>query len=154
MIVSVFDDDTRLTIHLCELACDEPDDAMFEIVCIVEQYRQARINMRKCLFELCLGGSLASCVEVFEFREESVCTFVTGQEPTECCDGCIHATGSIDTWSYLESYQIGIILSYPISSCKESLESTRTRLLHLAESESCDDAILSYDGHAVRDGSE
>ena len=31
MIVSVFDDDTRLTIHLCELACDEPDDAMFEM---------------------------------------------------------------------------------------------------------------------------
>ena len=39
VIVSVFDDDAWFSIHLCEFACDESDDAMFEIVCIIEQYR-------------------------------------------------------------------------------------------------------------------
>ncbi len=36
MIVSIFDDDARFSIHLCELACNQTDDAMFQIGCIIK----------------------------------------------------------------------------------------------------------------------
>ena len=38
VIVSVFDDDTWLAIHLCELARDESYDAMLEVWRIIEKY--------------------------------------------------------------------------------------------------------------------
>lgn len=154
MVVSVFDDDTRLAVHLCELACDETDDPVFEIVCIIEEYWETRIDMRECLFELRLSGSLSGCVEVLEFREESIGIVLTCEEPTEGCKWCIHATSSIDSRSYLESDNVSIIFSYLVPSFEELTESTRARVLHSLESESRDGAVLSDYRHTVRDCSE
>ena len=105
--------------------------------------------MSECLFELCLGSSLTSGIEVFEFREESICSLVTREEPAKCCDRRVHATGSIDTWSYLESYEVCIIFSDSLSSFEEFPETTGTRLSHLGEPKGSDDTILSYYRHTV-----
>lgn len=39
MVVPILEDNGRLVVHLCELACDESDDPMFEVVRIIDEDR-------------------------------------------------------------------------------------------------------------------
>lgn len=154
MVVSVFDDDARLAIHLRELARDETDDPVFEVGCIIEEDRERGIDMFQGLLELSGSITLACLVQVLEFCEVLVCASLTREEPTEGREWSIHATGCVDTGSDLEPDQVCIALSDLVSSCEELAQTTRTRVLHLCEAECRDHAVLSYDRHTVRDGSE
>ncbi len=45
MIMPILEDDGRLVVYLCELACYESDNPMFEIVRIIDQDRLTRIDI-------------------------------------------------------------------------------------------------------------
>jgi hypothetical protein len=154
MVVSVFDDDARFSIHLCELARDETDDPVFEVRCIIEEDWERSVDILKGFLKLSFSVTLARLIQVFEFREEAVSILCAREEPAECSEWSIHATSRIDARPDLESYDICIALSDFLSSLQELAQSTRARVLHLGESECGDHAILSDDWHTVRDRSE
>ncbi len=154
VIVSILEDNRWLIVHLSEFTSDETDHAMLEIMRIVEEDRFRGIDIHEGFFEVVFCGSLSCLIQVFELIEERVDAIFSCEEPLEGGDGGVHATCSIDTGSYLESYQIRIILGDPLASLEEFPESSRFRLSHLSESERHDRTILTYDRHAVRDRSE
>lgn len=106
--MTIFEYDRGLVIHLSELASNESDHTMFEIMGIIEEYWFRGIDIQKCFFEVVLGGSLACLIQVLEFLEECIHTIFSCEEPLQGGDRSIHTTSSIDTRSYLESDQIRI----------------------------------------------
>ena len=152
--MTIFEDDGGLIVHLSELTSNESDDAVFEVMCIVEEDRFRGIDILEGFLEMMFGGSLACLVQVLEFIEEAINPIFSCEEPLESRDGCIHPTSSIDTRSDLESYQVSVIFSDFVSSFEELPESPRFRLIHLPESKRHDRTILTDDWHTVRDRSE
>lgn len=124
MIVAIFEYDRGLVIHLSELASNETDHAMFEIMGIVEEDRFRGIDILEGFLEMMFGGSLACLVQVLEFIEEAINPIFSCEEPLESRDGCIHPTSSIDTRSDLESYQVSVIFGDFVSSFEEFSESS------------------------------
>ena len=154
VIVSIFEYNRGLIVHLSEFTSDEADHTMLEIMCIVEEDRFRGIDIHEGFLEVMFCGSLSCLIQVFELIEEAIDAILSCEEPLEGSDGGIHATCSIDTGSYLESYQVRIILGDPLASLEEFPESSRLRLSHLSESERHDRTILTHDWHTIRDRSE
>ena len=145
----IFEDDGGLIVHLSELPSDEADHTVFEIMRIVEEDRFRGIDILEGFLEMMFGGSLSCLIQVFELIEEAIDAILSCEEPLEGGDGGVHATCSINPGSYLESYQIRIILGNFFSSFEKFPESSRFRLSHLAESKCHDRAILTHDRHTV-----
>ncbi len=110
MIMPIFDNNSGLVIHFRKATSNKSDDPMFEIRCVIEEHRFTGINIFESFLKMCFCSSLASLIEMFEFREEFISSSFSGQEPSECCEWRIHTTCCIDARANLETYDISISL--------------------------------------------
>lgn len=153
MIVSIFYHYSRLVVHLCESTSNESNDPVLEIRCIIKKYRLTRINILKCFLKMGFGGSFSCFIQVFEFTKKFIRSSFSSKEPTKSSEWCIHTTCCIDPRSNLESDDICISFDL-LSSFEKIPESNRFRLLHLLESQSCDNPVFSGYRHTVSNCSE
>lgn len=70
--MAIFQDDRGFPVHLCELPCDESDDPMFEIICIIDEDRFRGIDRSESFFEVVIGRSLSRFIHMFELFEEAI----------------------------------------------------------------------------------
>jgi hypothetical protein len=108
--MSIFDNNSWFVVHFRKATSNKSDDPMFEIRCIIEEYGFTRIHIFESFLKMCFCSSLASFIEMFEFREEFISSTFSGQEPSECREWRIHTTCCIDTRTNLETYDISISL--------------------------------------------
>lgn len=148
MGIAVLQDDRWFPEHLCELSCDESEDTVFEFVRIIDEYRIISIKGGKSLLEIRLCDSSSQGIQVFECFKEFISAIISGEKPLECYEWAVHPSSSIDPRSDLESDNVSIssdaFLTREISS-----ESTRSRSVHLFESERDDNPVFSGERHTI-----
>lgn len=100
--------DSGLAKRFRESSCDEPDDSMFDIGGVVEKNSSISIDYLESVLDevFCCGFSFA--IEVFEFLENRVEFVFSCKQKRKCFVWTIHASGSIDSWPYMESDDIRI----------------------------------------------
>ena len=70
--MAILEDDRGFSIHFCEFSCDESDDPMFEIICIIDEDRFRGIDRSKSFFEVVISRSLSRFIHMFELFEETI----------------------------------------------------------------------------------
>lgn len=148
----VLESDRRLPEGLGETSGDESDNPVLDIARVVEEDSFVPIDYFQRMLDEMLCGRFPLTIEVFEFRENRIKLVFSGKEEGKSFVGAIHPTGSIDTGSDMEPHDIRVhILVFPFYELPEPAGVARFQSL---EPKRCDSAVLSYERHAVGDGSE